>query len=135
MMISKLRRFVKNFVDGVGLDWKKDKRRRKFTKREMNRVFEIAAFGACLRTGVPRDWRTKEIIDKSQKELPTRLANGLGQLYLGLERIGISEDERWRLVSKVALDSAPQIRIAIVNRLLNEQRTYFGVVGAMFKEL
>ena len=135
LMMSELRGYVRNFVDAVGLDWRKDERRREFTKREMNRIFEVAALGACLRTGVPRDWRTKEIIDKSQKELPTRLANGLGQLYLGLERIGISEDERWRLVSKVAFDSAPQIRIAIVNRLLNDQRTYFGVVGATPKEL
>src|SRR5215471_16998367 len=135
MMMSELRGFVRNFVDALGLDWRKEEQRRAFTKREMNRIFEVAAFGACLRTGVPRDWRTKEIIDKSQKELPTRLANGLGQLYLGLERIGISEDERWRLLSKVAFDSAPQIRIAIVNRLLNEQRTYFGVVGATPKEL
>jgi len=98
--------------------------RRELNSIESNRLFSLAAFAAAARSPVGRDWRTKEITDVPETEKPTRLAAGLGQLYLGLEIIGLDEVERWRVVSRVALDSVPRLRSIIIKLAMSgEART------------
>jgi len=91
--------------------------RRALEDRESTKVFTMASFAAAARSTVARDWRTREVMEVPFKEAPTRLAGALGQLYLGLEVIGLEERERWRVVGKVAMDSMPMGRLKVVERL------------------
>jgi hypothetical protein len=72
---------------------------------------------------VIRDNYTKDIIAPKETEQETRMSGVLGQLLVGLERIGVEEPERWRLLGKVVLDSMPRLRMLILEQLLaNDKR-------------
>lgn len=115
-----LHELIKEFLDHVGVSWDVDgMERRELSSLESNRLFSLAAFAAASRSPVGRDWRTKEITDVPETEKPTRLAAALGQLYLGLEIIGLDDVERWRVVSRVALDSVPRLRSMIIKHAMN----------------
>jgi hypothetical protein len=121
---------VNGFFENLELDWSDEgMSKRELTDLESNRIFSLASFGAAARSSVERDWRTKEVKGTPETEESGRLSSGLSQLYLGLEVIGLEILERWRIVSKIALDSMPKIRLEIVKRVLygaatpNELRT------------
>ena len=77
----------------------------------------MAQLVSAARSPVSRDFRTREVTDLKETEPPARLAGSLGQLYMGLEWIGLEEVERWRIVGKVALDSMPGVRLRMVKRM------------------
>lgn len=128
-MMEELRELVSGFMDEMGLWWgcgigcemKHEHRpppdKRELTDYEKNRLYAIASITVAARSPVPRDGKTREVIDIAQKEAPTRLSSALGQMYLGLEAIGLGEQERWGIVGRMALDSAPQIRAKVVAAL------------------
>ena len=123
---KKLQGLVLEFFEMTGLDWSGGcVDRRALDDKESNRVFALASLAAAARSTVARDWRTREVVEVPFKEAPTRLAGALGQLYLGLEVIGLDERERWRVVGKVAMDSMPAGRLKVVERL----RVSGGVTG------
>ena len=88
--------------------------RRQFTVAEYSKLIGMATLCARMRSGVYRHPYSREIEDIPMPESPPRLANAFGQLYLGLEAIGLNQAERWILVSKVALDSVPEVRMRVV---------------------
>lgn len=127
---GQIREWVAGFFEGIGLTWgcphdcelnhecSKEEDRRQLTDMEAHRVFAMASLVAKIRGAVPRDPRTHEVVDIARAEMPTRLNNQLGQLYRGLERIGLGEEESWRCLGKVAMDSTPQLKLALVMKLL-----------------
>ena len=119
-MMLELHEIIKEFLEHAGVSWDDSgMERRELSGPESNRLFSLAAFSAAARSPVGRDWRSKEITDVPETEKPTRLAASLGQLYLGLEIIGLDDGERWRVVSRVALDSVPRLRSIIIRHALN----------------
>jgi hypothetical protein len=117
-MTDKVRALVGEFMEGIGAEWVEGGlERRGLEGVESNRIFAIASLVVASRSVVARDSHSKEVVDVSHREAPTRLAGALGQLYLGLEMIGLPEGERWRVVGKVALDSMPQLRLRLIEEL------------------
>lgn len=125
-MMDELRDLVLSFMQSLELSWDgSGGARRGLTDREKNRLYAIASICVALRSPVPRDPRTHEVVDIAQKEAPTRLSSALGQLFLGLEAIGLEADEAWGIVGRMALDSAPQVRTRVLLTLKGVQR-YLG---------
>jgi hypothetical protein len=117
-VMVELRELVCGFTEALELKWDEGgAERRELTAHEKNKLYAIASMVVSARSPVPRDQRTYEIVDVAQKEAPTRLSGALGQLYLGLECIGLGEVEAWGLIGRVALDSAPQARMKVLMTL------------------
>lgn len=115
-MMEELRELVVQFFDTLELSWLADEETRALERTEIDRLYAMAAFSVAARSGVPRDaYQQSEIVDIASREGVPRLAGELGQLYLGMERIGIEADERWRIIGKVAVDSVRQLRMAVIN--------------------
>lgn len=119
LMMEELRALVTTFIEALELTWEDGgTERRELTRGEKDRLYAMGSLICAARSAVPRDpWNHNEVSDVAAKEAPPRIAGELGQLYLGLEKIGIEEAERWRLVGKIALDSVRQIRILIIQLL------------------
>lgn len=114
-----LREMVGGFVKEIGLGWgdgheENDEPRRDLGDREEVRISAMAELVAKARSSPKRDGRTGEIVDLLDIEVQTRMAGELAQLYLGLERIGLSEVERWPIIGKVARDSMPRIKSGMI---------------------
>lgn len=119
-MMNELRGHVQNFVEALELDWNEE--RRDLDMFEKNKLYAMSSLICAARSGVPRDpYQGNEVTDIAAKEAPPRIAQELGQLYLGLERIGLETNESWRLVGKVALDSVRQLRMATLLALHGSQ--------------
>ena len=117
-MVDKVRGMLGEFMEDSGMVWEDGGlERRALEGVESNRIFAIASLVVASRSVVARDSHSKEVVDVSQREAPTRLAGALGQFYLGLEMIGLPEPERWRIAGKVALDSMPQLRLRLIEAL------------------
>lgn len=102
---------VGEFYEGLGLGFDRpEQTKRELLESEVSRLYSVASFASRARSGTTRDAYTREVVDVPQPEVPTRLAQVFGQLYLGMEIIGVGEQDRWKLVGKVALDSMPNIR-------------------------
>jgi hypothetical protein len=69
------------------------------------------------RTGVARDYQTRDILYLPEPEAPTRLAKQIAQLMAALLAIGVDEAEAWRLAQKVGWDSVPAVRSAVIHLL------------------
>lgn len=113
---QELRGLMSGFIEALGIDWD-SLEPRKLSHEEKNRMFAMASLVVKVRSSVNRDSKTREVNDLASSEAPPRMSGCLKQLYLGLEAIGLDEAERWRIVGKVALDSAPQVKIGIVQAL------------------
>ena len=117
-VMEELRGKVAEFFQEIGLYWADEGiDRRVLTDEESNRVFSMAALSSAARSPVGRDYRTREVVNLRETETPTRLNGALGQMYLGLEFIGLGEDERWRVVGKAAMDSMPGLRLRMVKMM------------------
>lgn len=111
LMMAELRGHVENFMDAIDMQWNEE--RRDLDSFERNKLYAMASLICAARSGVARDpYQGNEVVDVSIREAPPRMAQELGQLYLGAERIGLEPEESWRLVGKVALDSVRQLRMA-----------------------
>jgi len=117
-VMKRMRELVAEFMETAGVEWcEGGMDRRELEDQESNKLYSQASLIAAARSPVQRDYHTREISDVKETESPTRLAGSLGQLYLGLEAIGLDESARWRVVGKAALDSMPGIRLELVNSL------------------
>lgn len=116
-MMEELRELVVSFMQSLELEWGSEAKKRELTDQEKNRLYAISSVTVAARSPVPRDTRTHEVIDIAQREAPTRLSAALGQLYLGLECIGLGQEECWALLGRMALDSAPQTRAKVLTTL------------------
>lgn len=116
---------VAEFFESMQMNWKDLQGRREFEQSEWVRLISMASIAAKARSSVVRHNYTREIEDITQPESPARISTGLGQLYLGLEVLGLEERERWKVVGKIALDCMPNIR----HKVLNVVRERGGGVG------
>lgn len=70
---------------------------------------------ACLLRGtVARDSYHRDIIDLPQTEGPGRMFHSLSALYVAFEKLGLRPTWCWKLVRKIAFDSAPGLRTQII---------------------
>lgn len=81
------------------------------TRPESIRMHHMAKLAAHCRGGVTRD-RTGNIISHRRGvEVPKRLSQTLHQLFKGMSEIGVPETDMWRILTKIALDSMPAVRL------------------------
>jgi len=122
---NELRELVTVFFDALDMGWAEATARRKYLQHEWMRLATMAAVTARSRSTVYRHPYTREVELVPQPENPSRVATILGQIYLGLEVIGLEESERWPIVSKIALDSIPMIRRKAIEYI--RRKTEFAV--------
>lgn len=106
---EELQLLVEAFFYGLELDWK-GRRARGLTDGEKNKIIMCGQFATKARSDVPRDWQNREIVDIPSSEAPMRFSQEFQRLYLGMEVIGVDEEDRWKIVKKVMMDSMPQVR-------------------------
>jgi hypothetical protein len=111
---DELKRVVEDFFETECLKFGELEARRDLTDTEIRRLMIMAKVGAKCRSAVVRDSRTREIITPRETEQETRLSVVLGQLLLGMERVGVVEKERWRVLGKSVLDSMPRLRSLVI---------------------
>lgn len=90
------------------------------TETEQEWLIALARYTARARSGVLRDGYTREVLQATGCEAPTRLVLVLAKLLCGLQIVGVRRRLAYRLVQKVALDSMPQIRRAILDTLIKQ---------------
>ena len=83
---------------------------------EIEVLLAAADLVTLARTGVIYDYRGN-VIDAHAPEMPTRLAKQLVQVVRGAVAVGMARSDAMRLALRVARDSMPPIRLAIINDL------------------
>ncbi len=83
-----------------------------------DRLVTLSTFAVHCRSAVERDNYTREVELIPDHEAPGRLALVLLRMLNALRAIGVSEPEAWRSIRKLALDSMPAIRRAVLGALL-----------------
>ncbi len=89
---------------------------------EEDHLIALADLGTRCRSGVV--WgggHGDEIVQIPQPEEVPRLVGELGQLSAGLATIGVDDSERWRLLTKCALDGMASLRRKVIEVLLAAQ--------------
>ena len=84
---------------------------------EKSRIVALATLAVRCRSAVERDGHTREVELIPEAEAPGRLALALSRLLAGVSAIGASRLDAWRVVSKVALDSLPALRLRVIHML------------------
>lgn len=114
---------VTAFFESLDLGWGPDgkplRERRDLTPMEARGIIAIATIAARCRSAVVRDQRSREVERVSQPESPTRLTGVLTQIYIGLEACGLGESDRWAIIRRIALDSMPQNRLRVLERIVD----------------
>jgi hypothetical protein len=110
-------RLVRETFDQCGLALQRKTARRELTLQERNRIMLLAQFGGKARTSVPRDFK-REIDDIPVSEVPVRLGNELAQFFLGAEKLGLAEEDRWRIVKRLAVDCMPLLRRMVLDSVM-----------------
>lgn len=137
---KRMRERIKEFFDARGLDWGCEGEgvcdrshmhleliRRDLQPWEEDRLIAMAQLMSVVRSTVHRD-RNGEIDEIPRpSEVATRMAKALGQLYTGLEAIGLSHEDCWRLVGRVAMDSGPDNKVFLLKKF--RQLSFKGVEG------
>jgi hypothetical protein len=85
---------------------------------ERKRLIALATLACRSRSAVERDGHTREVELIPDPEAPGRLALALSRLLAGVVAIGASREDAWRVVSKVALDSMPALRLRVIRMLV-----------------
>jgi hypothetical protein len=121
-MRADLARVMQGLIAGADLD----RVHRGLTDDDRARFVRLASFAARARTAVERDGYSGELLVIPQPEGPARLVKAMRRLHGGLSAIGADEHTCWSVLSRVALDCAPAIRIPLLRALLaadNPMRT------------
>jgi hypothetical protein len=90
---------------------------------ETDRLLLFSTFVVRARSAIERDGYTRDIELIPQAEAPTRLIVVLARLLDGMDSIGVPREVAWRVVSKVALDSIPAIRLSVLELLQGVEQT------------
>jgi DNA-binding transcriptional ArsR family regulator len=93
---------------------------RELTDDEEDDLVALATLVARVRSAVERDGYSREIELIPDPEVPTRLVLTLAQLLAGLDVLGVERAEALNLVRSVARDSAPAIRLVLLDLLVAE---------------
>ncbi|BCO35498.1 DUF3854 domain-containing protein [Mycobacterium heckeshornense] len=86
------------------------------TDGEIDALVRAADLVTLARTGVEYDYRG-DVIDAHAPEMPTRFAKQLAQIVRGGAAIGMTRAAALRLALRVARDSMPPLRLAIIDYL------------------
>ncbi|MGY1660766.1 hypothetical protein ACI78Q_06015 [Geodermatophilus sp. SYSU D00705] len=89
----------------------------RLTEDDEDQLLALADLVTLARTAVDRDSRG-EIIDAHAPEMPTRFAKMLGQIVRGGLALGLHHQQALALARRVAGDSMPPLRLAILADLL-----------------
>jgi hypothetical protein len=84
---------------------------------DRQRLVLLAGLTARARSAVERDSYSREIDLIPDPEAPTRLVGALARLLTSLRVIGADEATAWRLVTKVAIDTVPALRMDVLRYL------------------
>ncbi len=103
-----LRDVVRRFLSGVGAPDLRPSR------RILDDVGPVADLATHARTAVYRDPYTKEIDDMPELEAPARMWKELAGLCLGLQALGDDEESSIAMARRVAGDSVPPGRVAVL---------------------
>ena len=113
-----LQSLLSSFCDEIGFDWTSPPELPDLSEHDRRRIVAFAQIGAHGRSAVIRDSYTREVVQSSVGEYPTRLALAFGQLLRALRYIGADDEEGWRLIHKCAFDSIPGNRRRAVRSLM-----------------
>jgi len=109
---------VKTFYEELGIGFlgePSQHRRPEISLAVQARVAWMADLAARGRSGVPRDPQQGNVVSGMvETETPNRLGRQLCQIYAGLVIIGANPKQTWEVLSKVALDSMPRLRLVIL---------------------
>jgi hypothetical protein len=83
----------------------------------VNPLISLADIVTRARTGVARDYQSRDVLYLPEPEAPARLAKQLAQLARGLLAIGVEEDDALDLVRKVGWDCVPAVRTTVMAAL------------------
>lgn len=86
---------------------------------ESARLLAAADLVTLARTGVEYDYRG-DVIDAHAPEMPTRFAKELAQVVRGASAIGVPRTKALQLAIRVARDSMPPLRLAILDHIAAE---------------
>ena len=113
---TRMRSDMRASVAGLlgGIDWTTEPAELSIT--EQDTLVTLAGLAVRCRSAVERDGYNREIELIPDAEAPTRLVNQLARLLSGLRRIGADEQQAWRIVRKVALDSIPDLRRNVLDK-------------------
>lgn len=92
------------------------------TDAERARIIAAADVVALARTAVEFDFRG-EVVDAHAPEMPTRLMKQLVQILRGAIAVGASRQEALRIAMRVARDSMPPMRLAVLDDLAAHPRS------------
>jgi hypothetical protein len=109
LMREELAKLVANVIDGVDPDTPAD-------IDGSERILVAANLVTLARTDVEFDYRG-DVVDAHAPEAPTRFAKQLTQVMRGAIAIGRSHESGLRLAIRVARDSLPPMRLAIIDDL------------------
>jgi hypothetical protein len=112
-MRQKLRQAVSGFLKGRDFS----------TVRPMTsegireRLIQLSILAVVARSPIERDRHTREITLIPDPEAPARVTKALGKLYAALRAVGVPSTRAWALVRKIAFDSMPKLRYALIKAL------------------
>lgn len=91
------------------------------SEAEITRLVSLATLVVKARSAVERDSYSREIELVPGPEAPTRIITVLDRMLAGLDVIGVARADAWTVVTKLALDSIPALRLAIIYALMPGQ--------------
>lgn len=89
---------------------------------EVTRLVNLATLVVKARSAVERDGYSREIELVPGPEAPTRLIVVLDRMLAGLDVIGVPRTDAWNVVTKLALDSVPALRLSVLYSLMEGQK-------------
>jgi hypothetical protein len=120
---QKIQGLFKTWQEEIGLDWEHLAPPRTLEEDEKRRVSALAQFCARARSAVYRDRWRQEVAGISRAALGPRIANSLAQLLRGMEHIGCTQEEIWKVLCHTAIDSIPAVRAHILKLLQEDRQT------------
>lgn len=111
-MREALRDVVHGFVESV------DTGPRDLSADMVDRIVMLSDLTTWVRSGVERDaWTTRDILTVPEPEAPARFAKEIAGLVAALLAMGHDEDSASQLVARIAADSMPPVRRAVLGAL------------------
>lgn len=77
---------------------------------EIDNIAALACLVVQARSSVIRDGYSREIELVPGAEAPARIGQVLGQMFSGLQALGLDRDTAWWLVAKIGMDCIPALR-------------------------
>jgi hypothetical protein len=126
--------WTKEMFEGMALSLQDQTKRRDLQMHELDRIIMLAQFASRARSVVPREFGTKQVLDIPSIEMAPRMAQSMSQLYAGMEKIGVTVEERWSALKDVAMGCMPLQRRMVLKTLQESEAAAEGVSGKLAGE-